>query len=245
MRLETRFERVEDRVAALNAALGRFPAHEVLGSALEEFRGRIALVSSFGAESVVLLHLAAQIDRHLPILFLDTEMLFPATVAYQQEVARHLGLTGVRRILPDRAALFAEDPEGDLHRRDPDLCCALRKSAPLERALQPFGAWITGRKRHQTPDRAALGLFETDAAGRIKVNPLAGWSPAQIAMHLDRHDLPRHPMVRDGYPSIGCMPCTSRVYAGEDARAGRWRTHGKTECGIHLGNGRNASMQQG
>lgn len=238
MRPETRFERVEDRVAALNAAFGEASAEEVLRQSLHEFGPRIAAVSSFGAESVVLLHLVAQIDRHLPVLFLDTEMLFPATIAYQQDVTRYLGLTGVRRVLPDRGALFSQDPDGDLHRRDPDLCCALRKTAPLERALQPFGAWITGRKRHQTAARTALALFEADGAGRIKVNPLVGWSQADVAAYMDRHDLPRHPLVWDGFPSIGCTPCTTRVAAGEDGRAGRWRGREKAECGIHLENGR-------
>jgi len=238
MRPERLIEPVEARVAALNEALGDAPAETVLGHALQEFGPRIALVSSFGADSVVLLHLLSRIAPDAPVLFLDTEMLFPATIAYQKDVARHLGLTGVRRIRPDRSALFEAAPDGDLHLRDADLCCQLRKTEPLEAALRDFGAWITGRKRHQTPERASLGTFDADAAGRIRVNPLARWSREEVAAHIDRHALPRHPLVADGYLSIGCAPCTTRVAPDEDARAGRWRGTGKTECGIHLKNGR-------
>ncbi len=238
MRRESGFRPLEARVAELNRAFAGADPVAVLGRVLADHPGRAATVSSFGAESVVLLHLLAQVDRDAPVLFLDTEMLFPATLAYQREVAETLGLTGVRVIRPDRATTFAGDPDGDLHRRDPDLCCALRKTEPLETALRGFTAWITGRKRHQTKDRAALETFEADAAGRLKVNPLAGWSTAEVNAHIDRHGLPRHPLVREGFPSIGCAPCTTRVAPGEDARAGRWRGLGKDECGIHVVNGR-------
>lgn len=113
------------------------------------------------------------------------------------------------------------------------MCCWIRKVDPLDTALEPFSAWITGRKRHQASTRAALLPFEADA-GRIKVNPLADWTGKDVTDYLERHDLPPHPLVADGYPSIGCMPCTSRVAEGEDARAGRWRGKSKVECGIHV-----------
>jgi phosphoadenosine phosphosulfate reductase len=238
MRRETEFLPLEARVAELNRAHAGADPVEVLARVLGDHPGRAATVSSFGAESVVLLHLLSQVDRAAPVLFLDTEMLFPATLAYQREVARLLGLTGVQVIRPDRAAVFARDADGDLHRRDPDLCCALRKTEPLDAALRGYTAWITGRKRHQTKERAALDLFEADPAGRLKVNPLAAWSAAEVNAHIDRHGLPRHPLVREGFASIGCAPCTTRVAEGEDARAGRWRGRDKDECGIHLVNGR-------
>ena len=238
MRLETDFRPLDRTVAELNRAYAGADPVDVLARVLADYPGRVATVSSFGAESVVLLHLLAQVDRTAPVLFLDTEMLFPATLAYQREVAETLGLTGVQVIRPDRAAAFARDPDGDLHRRDPDLCCALRKTEPLDAALRGYTAWITGRKRNQTRDRAALDVFEADAAGRLKVNPLAAWSTADVNAHIDRHDLPRHPLVREGFPSIGCAPCTTKVAPGEDARAGRWRGIDKDECGIHLVNGR-------
>lgn len=238
MRPETEFQPLEARVAGLNRALAGADPVAVLARVLAEHPGRAATVSSFGAESVVLLHMLAQVDRAAPVLFLDTEMLFPATLAYQSEVAGTLGLRGVQVIRPDRASVFSRDADGDLHRRDPDLCCALRKTEPLEAALRGYTAWITGRKRHQTRDRAALDLFEADAAGRLKVNPLASWTTAEINAYVEAHGLPRHPLVREGFPSIGCAPCTTKVAPGEDARAGRWRGRDKDECGIHLVNGR-------
>ncbi|ARU00493.1 phosphoadenylyl-sulfate reductase [Yoonia vestfoldensis] len=199
--------------------------------------GPVALVSSFGAESVVLLHLAAQVDPAVPVIFLDTEMLFPESLTYQRDVAKALGLTDVRVITPDRNAVLREDVDGLLHQAEPDACCDLRKARPLEQALQGFGGWITGRKQFQNGQRAALPLFEADGA-RIKINPLAQWSSDDLRGYMTKHDLPRHPLVAQGYPSIGCMPCTTRVGAGEDPRAGRWRGSDKTECGIHFENGR-------
>jgi phosphoadenosine phosphosulfate reductase len=238
MRLETAIRPLDAEVADLNRAHEGADPAEVIARVLADHPGRAATVSSFGAESVVLLHLLSLVDRAAPVLFLDTEMLFPATLAYQREVAARLGLTGVQVIRPDRARAFARDPDGDLHRRDPDLCCALRKTEPLDAALRGYTAWVTGRKRHQTRGRAALDIFEADAEGRLKVNPLASWSTAEVVAYIDRHGLPRHPLVREGFLSIGCAPCTTRVAPGEDARAGRWRGRDKDECGIHLVDGR-------
>lgn len=197
--------------------------------------GRVVMVSSFGADSAVLLHMVAEIDVSLPVLFIDTLALFPETVAYQKELAAHLGLRNVQTITPDRAALFEQDADGLLHRSDTERCCNLRKAEPLERALQGYDAWITGRKRHQAATRADLERAELEPeTGRIRLNPLADWSAAQIGAYMDAHDLPRHPLVARGYPSIGCQPCTSRVLTGEDPRTGRWRGTEKTECGIHF-----------
>jgi phosphoadenosine phosphosulfate reductase len=179
----------------------------------------------------------SRIDRNAPVLFIDTGMLFPETLAYQRSVAVALGLGDVRVI---RGAENAKaDPDGALHLRDPDACCALRKTRPLEDALAPFDAWITGRKRFQSGRRADLHPFEAEpGTGRIKVNPLAAWSPNDAATYMDVHDLPRHPLVARGYPSIGCAPCTSAVAEGEHSRAGRWRGRDKDECGIHFIAGR-------
>lgn len=213
-------------------------AAAILRHALDDVQiGPVALVSSFGAESVVLLHLAAQVDKAVPVIFLDTEMLFPETLDYQRQVAHRLGLTDVRVIGPDRNHVLREDVDGLLHQADTDACCDLRKARPLAAALQGFGGWITGRKQFQNGQRAALPLFEKDGQ-RIKINPLAHWSSDDLRAYMADHDLPRHPLVAQGYPSIGCMPCTTRVGAGEDPRAGRWRNSEKTECGIHFDNGR-------
>lgn len=215
-------------------------AQTVLRHALEDTEiGQIALVSSFGAESVVLLHMAAQFRPDVPVIFLDTEMLFPETLEYQRKVAQALGLSDVRVITPDRNAVLTEDVDGLLHQAEPDACCDLRKTRPLEQALQGFGGWITGRKRYQGGQRASLPFFEKDGR-RIKVNPLANWNIADLRAYMTDHDLPRHPLVAKGYPSIGCMPCTTRVGDHEDPRAGRWRDSEKTECGIHFAPGRGA-----
>ena len=209
-------------------------AQTVLKHALQDVLiGKTALVSSFGAESIVLLHMAAEIDRSVPVIFLNTEMLFEETLRYQKDVAEALGLTDVRMITPLRAELLEKDVDGLLHIAFPDACCDLRKTRPLQQALQGFGSWITGRKRFQNGQRAELPLFEK-ADGRIKVNPLANWDAAQIANYIEAHALPRHPLVAQGYPSVGCAPCTTRVSAQEDPRAGRWRNSTKTECGIHF-----------
>ncbi|MGE3143495.1 MAG: phosphoadenylyl-sulfate reductase [Hyphomonadaceae bacterium] len=209
---------------------GAAPA-DIMRRALDEFHGRIALVSSFGAESVVLLHLAAEIDRGLPVLFIDTDKHFAQTLDYRDEVIARLGLTNVRTIGPKSAVVKEIDPKGDLWKRDPDACCALRKVEPNERALTPFAAWISGRKRHHGAVRAHLPVVEHDGA-HFKVNPLVAWGPSEISAYMRTHDLPSHPLVAQGYPSIGCWPCTSPT-EGTDARAGRWAGSGKTECGIH------------
>lgn len=228
-----------ERAIRLNRRYRHHGAVAVLDRALSDpALGRIALVSSFGAESVALLHLVSVVDRTLPVIFVDTEMLFPETFAYQEEVAGMLGLTDLRRVTAHRQALATHDPAGDLHRVDPDACCALRKIEPLETALADFDAWITGRKRFQGGERANLEFFETDAAGRIKVNPLAHWEKGDVQDYMVENRLPRHPLVARGYPSIGCAPCTSPVGEGEDERAGRWRDSEKTECGIHFVDGR-------
>ncbi|QFS82218.1 Phosphoadenosine phosphosulfate reductase [Roseivivax sp. THAF40] len=229
-----------DRVAALNARYRHHGATAVLRGALNDPEaGRIAMVSSFGAESVALLHLVAMVDRSTPVLFIDTRLLFAETLVYQQEVAERLGLRDVRILKTDADALQARDPYGALKHSDPDACCALRKTLPLEAALDGFDGWITGRKRYQTSDRAQMDFFELEeATGRIKVNPLAHWAPGDVASYMDENRLPRHPLVAKGYPSIGCAPCTSRVAKGEDPRAGRWRGQSKDECGIHFIDGR-------
>ena len=220
--------RFEERFVALDATA-------VLRLAIRDlFPGRIALVSSFGADSAVLLHMIAGIDKATPVIFVDTGHLFPETLAYRDELAALLGLTDVRAVSATPEELAVLDPENFLWSSDPDRCCAVRKVMPLGRAVEGFDAWITGRKRFQADTRANLPLFETEGE-RVKINPLAGWDATKLLAYLDAHDLPRHRLVAKGYPSIGCIPCTSAVKPGEDARAGRWRGKAKTECGIHLG----------
>ena len=228
---------VANRVAMLNTRYRHHGAVAVLDHALRDADlGRVALVSSFGAESVVLLHLVSVVAPQTPVLFLDTRLLFPETLTYQRELAEKLDLRDIRIIRAGLTDLRASDPYGALHLSNTDACCTLRKTLPLNRALDGFDAWITGRKRYQGSTRAALDFFEEDPdTARIKVNPLAHWGREDVADYLLNNRLPRHPLVAQGYPSIGCAPCTSPVKPGEDERAGRWRNTEKTECGIHFG----------
>ncbi len=221
-------------VSALNARLTHHGATDVLRTAFDAVPD-LALVSSFGAESVVLLHLAAMVNRDVPVIFIDTEMLFAETLVYQQEVAERLRLRNVRIIRADDSE--ARDPSRSMHKHNVDACCAMRKVAPLRRALADHSGWITGRKRYQSGTRANLEFFEVET-GKIKVNPLARWAQQDIRDYMDENRLPRHPLVAQGYPSIGCAPCTSKVEAGEDPRSGRWRDQDKDECGIHFVNGK-------
>lgn len=217
----------------LQRRLSFAPAATVLSAALRElFPARIAVVSSFGVESAVLLHLVAAIDRATPVLFIDTGRHFAETLDYRHRLSAHLGLSDVRNIAPtaDEVARFDADATRAIW--DPDGCCAFRKTAPLKRALAGFDAWVTGRKRFQASTRRDLPVFEADPP-HIKVNPLASWSAADVATYVAEHRLPAHPLVARGFASIGCAPCTSAVRPSEDARAGRWRGFDKTECGIH------------
>jgi len=224
---------IEDRVRRLNAEVETAGPLEILEFAIKsEFAGRLALVSSFGAEAAVLLHMTAQVDPSTPVVFLETGKHFAQTLQYRNELQQRLGLTDVRSIAPDAGELAAEDPDGDLWRRDTDACCGLRKVRPLDRALAEFDAWITGRKQFHGGQRARLPVFEASAP-HIKVNPLARQSKNEIDAYFAAHDLPHHPLVAQGFPSIGCWPCTRPVGEGGDLRAGRWAGADKTECGIH------------
>ncbi|MGR3839303.1 MAG: phosphoadenylyl-sulfate reductase [Cognatishimia sp.] len=227
---------LQDKVAELNARFKHHSATSVLKAALREgVAGKVTMVSSFGAESVALLHLVAMVDRNVPVLFVDTEMLFTETLVYQMELAERLNLSNIQIIRARAKTLAAEDPYRTLHQRDTDACCALRKTRPLQKALRGFDGWITGRKRFQAGTRSALEFFEIeDHTGRIKVNPLAHWAPEDVRAYMEENRLPKHPMIARGYPSIGCAPCTSPVKDGEDPRSGRWRGQEKTECGIHV-----------
>ena len=198
-----------ERAADLTARWGEDTAEDVLAYALDSAEiGTTALVSSFGAESIVLLHMVARIDRTTPVIFLDTGFLFPETLDYQRSVATKLRLTNVRTVAPDRTDLFLNDPDARLHRNHPDACCDLRKIKPLARALEPFEAWITGRKRIHGGKRVDLPVYEAEN-GRLKINPLTAWAPTDIENYMRRNGLPKHPLIAKGYKSIGCEPCTT------------------------------------
>ncbi len=238
---------LEKRVDELNAKFDGADAQTVLSAVLsEKIIGKTALVSSFGAESAVLLHMVASINKLTPVLFLDTEFLFSETMEYLGELALTLDLQDIRRILPDPGRVVVFDKNGDLHKSDKDSCCFLRKTQPLNRALGEFSSWITGRKRFQSETRAKLDRFELDkVTNRIKVNPLVEYEATDLRNYMLLNDLPFHPLVAKGYPSIGCAPCTTPVAQGEDARAGRWRDEEKTECGIHFVDGKMIRIEKG
>ncbi|MBI1250235.1 MAG: phosphoadenylyl-sulfate reductase [Alphaproteobacteria bacterium] len=207
-------------------------ADYIIAAALNgPFKQRIALVSSFGAESAVLLHMAAQIDRAAPVVFIDTDRHFAQTLQYRDDLVEALDLTNVTVIAPDPQEAAREDAKGDLWRVDPDACCDLRKVRPLSAALTGFDAWFTGRKRWHGGGRSKLAVVEHDGA-HFKVNPLVRYRPEDISEYFIQHGLPEHPLVAMGYPSIGCWPCTQPAVR-EAGRAGRWAGQDKTECGIH------------
>jgi phosphoadenosine phosphosulfate reductase len=225
---------VRARAIELNRRLKDASPQEVLRTALAEFPGRVALVSSFGAESAVLLHMLAQIDTAAPVLFLDTGHLFAQTLDYRQALAKRLGLTDVRDLRPAFQDLATEDPKADLYKTSTDACCDIRKVRPLDRVLLPdFDGWITGRKRFHGGSRLGLPVVEAGAEGKIKFNPLANWAKADLDAYMAEHDLPAHPLVEHGYASLGCWPCTKPVEDPSDVRSGRWAGSEKTECGIH------------
>ena len=221
-------------VVTLDAKLRHAEPQAILEEAVALFGDRLALVSSFGAESAVLLHMAAEVSKDIPVLFLDTGMLFGQTLDYRKALAAQLGLTQVRDLRPAFADLAVTDPKSDLWRTDTDACCHIRKVLPLDRALGEFDGWITGRKRFHGGDRLRLAVVE-ESEGKLKFNPLANWGKAELDAYVAEHALPAHPLVSQGFPSVGCWPCTKPVDdPNADVRAGRWAGQDKTECGIHV-----------
>lgn len=226
---------LDDRAVLLNERYRHHAATEVLRRALNDpDLGKVTLVSSFGAESVVLLHMVSVVAPGTPVLFIDTMMLFQETLDYQLAVTERLKLTDVRVVRATDPEVALNDPDGTLHQFSTDACCNFRKTVPLERELSQFDAWITGRKRFQGGERDALEFFEAEPPTRLRINPLAHWRSGDVQEYLAENNLPRHPLVAKGYASIGCAPCTSPIKPGEDPRAGRWRGSAKTECGIHF-----------
>lgn len=216
-----------------------FSAHEadtldMLRATILTHRGQIALVSSFGTESAVLLDMIARIDSNLPVIFVDTGKLFPDTLAYRNGLIDRLRLRNVRTVRPSPQHLEQFDSKGLLFQRDPDLCCTIRKTMPLDEALEGFSAWISGRKRTQSDLRARLLPIETGVDGRTIINPLHNWEREMIEAYFTARHLPRHPLEEEGFASLGCLTCTRRIQPGELPRAGRWSGTLKTECGIFL-----------
>lgn len=218
---------------ALNARFEGVDAQTMLRTLFAEGTlGKVAVVSSFGTESAVLLHLVAQADRTIPVIFVDTLKMFPETLDYRETLMRDFRFADSRVVTPLENVLAAKDANGLRWSYDPDGCCDIRKVEPLARAKQGLDCWISGRKAFQSVTRQNLPRFEIED-GRLKLNPLGDWNKADLDAYFAEYDLPRHPLEAQGYLSIGCEPCTSKVLPGEDPRAGRWRGWDKVECGIH------------
>jgi phosphoadenosine phosphosulfate reductase len=232
-RIDTGPAFVQADADALNARFAGVAAPEMLRTLFAEgMLGRVAVVSSFGTESAVLLHLVASADPTIPVIFVDTMKMFPETLAYRDTLVERLGIVNATVVQPDPAVLAAKDETGLRWSYDPDGCCAIRKVEPLARAKAGLDTWISGRKAFQSVTRQNIPRFEIED-GRLKLNPLGDWTKDDLQAWFVAHDLPRHPLEAQGYLSVGCQPCTSKVLPGEDPRAGRWRGWDKTECGIH------------
>ncbi|MEL7129513.1 MAG: phosphoadenylyl-sulfate reductase [Pseudomonadota bacterium] len=227
-------ETIDDRLTRLNGELRDASSQTILRAAIvREWPGQMTYVSSFGAESAVMLALIADVDPNLPIIFFDTGMHFPQTLDYRDTLIETLGLTNVQTFDPDEEERQLIDPKNMLWKADTDACCDLRKVRPLGPALNGYDAWVTGRKRFHGGARLSLPVFE-HADGRFKINPLAGWTQDDVDLFFEHRMLPRHPLVAQGYPSIGCWPCTSPAADPNDIRSGRWVGQDKTECGLHV-----------
>ncbi len=222
----------------IDALAGRYISDDrkldLRGLLADPLCGRIALVSSFGTESAVLLCLCLEANPDIPIFFIDTEKHFAETYSYIESLRLRLGFRNFSVLKPNPDLISEEDPRGDLHSRAPDTCCMLRKTFPLQDALAEYGGWITGRKRYHGGLRQNIPFIERDG-GHLKINPLIYFTPKDIMSFYRDRDLPTHPLVAQGYASVGCAPCTAPVSTSGDVRAGRWPGLDKTECGIHLG----------
>jgi len=217
---------------------------ELLAPLIRDYRDRLAVVTSFGAESAVLLHMVSEVDAATPVIFLDTGKHFWETLSYRSMLIDRLELTDVRSVVPNEAQLAAEDPNGVLHASSPDRCCHIRKTLPLQKALEGFDVVVSGRKRYHGGERRNLTPLSFDG-DRIKAEPLAGFSALDIQLYMATHKLPRHPLTEIGYFSIGCEPCTAKGGSAENPREGRWAGTDKTECGIHwTHNGRPIQLRQ-
>lgn len=219
------------RAQELNKAFAGLTAQQMLGRLLRGgVAGRVAVISSFGAESACLLGLVASKDPSTPVVFLDTRKHFSETLDYVDDLMDQLGLTTLVRTRPSSARLDVEDPDGQLYASDTDRCCYLRKTLPMIGVLRNYDCVLTGRKRFQTADRSSMNVVEVQETW-LRVNPLHDWSSYQVNEYLNSRGILRHPLVSQGYASIGCAPCT---VPSLDVRAGRWPGSAKTECGIHI-----------
>ena len=226
----------EEEIRRLNDTfIDKSPEH-ILDWATEQFEQDIVLTCSFGGPSgMVLLDMLSQLGRGTPVVFLDTDLLFPETYALAEAAAQRYGITIERR----RPALSLDEQSDQfgpqLYEHNPDRCCGIRKVQPLADALRPYHAWISGIRRDQSSSRSQVSLIEWNRRHQVlKLNPLAFWTEREVWSYIHKHDVPYNPLLDQGYPSLGCTPCTHRPQSLDDPRSGRWVGSGKTECGIHI-----------
>lgn len=221
------------QIAQLSDEFETRTPQEILTWAIAEFWPQIAMSSSFQTQSMPLLHMASRIRRDLLILFLDTGYHFWETLIFRERIASEWKLNVLDLYRDSRWDVFARQHTRSLPVEDPDLCCYLHKVQPMQTALKDLKAWISGIRRDQTPTRAKAKTLELQDDGLLKINPLINWTKTDIVNYIREHELPPHPLLRKGYRSIGCAPCTLAVGLRDDERAGRWVGRGKTECGLH------------
>ena len=226
---------MREEVERLRIAAEGWSPERVLGWAFDTFGKRVAISSAFGAEGMVLIDIASRVRKNFRVFTLDTEFLFPETYNLMDQVEARYGVA-IERAYPLNSPEEQERVNGPaLWRRDPDLCCNLRKVEPLQRKLAELRAWVTSIRRDQTVARAGAGKVEWDHKfGLVKINPIADWSSKQVWQYIREHDVPYNELHERSYPSIGCTHCTRAVRPGEDPRAGRWAGSSKTECGLHI-----------
>jgi phosphoadenosine phosphosulfate reductase len=222
-------------IESVNRRLENYSPNEILEWAWNNFGPSVAMTSSFQTQSLPLLHMISQTAPELPVLFIDTGFHFPETLAYRDQIVELLDIN-LQIIKPKVGIQRFKKTYGDLYRTDPDLCCYMNKIQPLNEALKGFNAWISGIRRDQTLERANTKVIARQDNGRYKISPMVRWTRADIWKYVNDHDLPNHPLLSQGFLSIGCAPCTKSVLPGEGERSGRWPGSDKTECGLHTSN---------
>lgn len=219
-----RVDWTEAELAELNDQFERWPASKIIQWAVDNFGHHLAMSASM--TDAVLIDLATKVDPAIEVIFIDTGYHFPETLATVEEVRRHYGLNL-------RMMTVARQSE-ELWEADPENCCSAVKVGQLDRALAAKDAWMSGLRRTEADTRASAPIVSRDLRGLVKINPLATWTDDDVEAYIEEHDIIVNPLTKQGYPSIGCMPCTTPVAPGEDPRAGRWRDSAKKECGLHL-----------
>ncbi len=222
----------QNEVKELNKEFHKSSPEEIIRKSRNLFKDKIVYISSFGIESAIILHMISQIDKNFPIALLNTNFLFKQTLDYKNKLIKSLNLKNFVEIFPDNSKLQKDDPNNNLWKSDVEKCCELRKVKPLNKFLKKYNAWISGRKSYQGGERFDVQPFEFNN-GKVVVNPLANFEKKFVLLYFNNNNLPKHPLVEEGYLSVGCTHCTFKPKNIEDPRSGRWINQTKTECGIH------------